>query len=160
VIVPDANLLLYAYDASFPRHPAARAWWERAMNGSEPVGLPPVVVLAFVRLTTHPSVAADPKSVAEVREVVDSWLQLPHVRILPTSGSLMRRFFDLLVAAGVGGNLSTDAMIAAHALDAGARLFTNDRDFSRFPGLVTVNPLADGCGSPGPRADSTDENPS
>lgn len=142
MIVPDANLLLYAYDESFPGHAAARAWWERVMNGTEPVGLPTVVVLAFVRLATHPTVAANPRSVPEVQLIVDSWLKAPHVRILPTSDSLVGRFFDLLRAAGSGGNLSTDALIAAHAQDAGAKVFTNDRDFSRFPGLVTVNPLA------------------
>lgn len=141
MIVPDANLLLYAYDESFSHHAAARGWWEQVMNGSEPVGLPPVVLLAFVRLATHPSVAAHPRSVAEVRVIVDSWLQTPHVRVLPTSVSLIGRFFDMLVAAGHGGNLSTDALIAAHTLDAGARLYTNDRDFGRFPGVVTVNPL-------------------
>jgi len=143
VIVPDANLLLYAYDESFPRHAEARTWWEQVMNGTEPVGLPTVVVLAFVRLATHPTVAANPRSVPEVRRIVDSWLKAPHVRILPTSDSLVGRFFDLLSAAGRGGNLSTDALIAAHAQDAGAKVFTNDRDFSRFPGLVSVNPLAD-----------------
>ena len=46
-----------------------------------------------------------------------------------------------LEQTGVGGNLATDALIAAQAMEAGGRVFTNDRDFARFPGLVTENPL-------------------
>ena len=111
------------------------------MNVSEPIGLAPVVVLAFVRLVTHPSVAANPRSVGETRQIVESWLDAPHVRVLPTSSSLMARFFDLLDAVGMGGNLSTDALIAAHALNADAKVYSNDSDFSRFPGLDFRNPL-------------------
>ncbi len=141
MIVPDTNLLLYAYDNSFSQHAAARVWWEKVMNGSEAVGLPWVVVLAFVRLATHPTIATHPRAVPEVRAIVESWLEFPHVRMLPTSPALVGRFFDALVAARQGGNLSTDALIAAHALEAGGRVFTADRDFLRFPGVLVVNPL-------------------
>lgn len=141
MIVPDTNLLIYAYDTSFPQHAKAKAWWEEVMNGSEPVGLPWVVVLAFVRLATHPKIAANPRPVEEVRDIVASWLNAPHVRMLPVEATLIGRFFDALCAAGQGGNLSTDALIAAHAIEARGRVFTADRDFARFPGVVAVNPL-------------------
>lgn len=141
MIIPDANLLIYAYDSSFPQHPKARGWWERVMNGTEPIGLPWVAVLAFVRLVTHPTIAANPRPVEEVRAIVESWLAAPHVRLLPHSAGLATRFFDALSQAGGGGNLTTDALIAAQAMEFGGRVFTNDRDFARFPGLVTVNPL-------------------
>jgi toxin-antitoxin system PIN domain toxin len=141
MIVPDTNLLIYAYDNSFPQHAKAKVWWEEIMNGLEPVGLPWVVVLAFVRLAPHPKIAANPRPVEEVRDIVNSWLHAPHVRILPVDAAIIGRFFDVLCAAGQGGNLSTDALIAAHALDAHGRVFTADRDFARFPGIVAVNPL-------------------
>lgn len=141
MIVPDANLLLYAYDESFPAHAAARSWWETVMNGDEPIGLPWVVILAFVRLATHPTVAANPRSVPEVREIVESWVAAPHVRVLHGTGQTMNAFFNALESARLGGNLCTDALIAALAIEAGARVFTYDRDFQRFPGLVAVNPL-------------------
>jgi len=142
MIVPDANLLLYAYDESFPDHPAARSWWETVMNGDEPIGLPWVVILAFVRLATHPTVAANPRSVPEVREIIESWVAAPHVRFLHGTVHTMNAFFDALESAKLGGNLCTDALIAALAIESGARVFTNDRDFQRFPGLVAVNPLS------------------
>jgi predicted nucleic acid-binding protein len=43
---------------------------------------------------------------------------------------------------GLGGNLTTDALIAAHAIENAATLFSNDRDFDRFSGLKWTNPLA------------------
>jgi hypothetical protein len=79
--------------------------------------------------------------VEEVRAIVESWLAMPHVRLLPHSSGLATRFFDALTQAGGGGNLTTDALIAAQAMEAGGRVFTNDRDFARFPALVTENPL-------------------
>ncbi len=141
MMVRDTNLLLYAYDGSFPAHAAARSWWETVMNGDEPIGLPWVVILAFVRLATHPTVAANPRAVPEVREIVESWVAAPHVRVLHGTRHTMNAFFDALESANLGGNLCTDALIAALALEAGARVFTNDRDFQRFAGLVAVNPL-------------------
>jgi uncharacterized protein len=141
MIVPDTNLLLFAYDESFPAHAAARSWWETVMNGTEPIGLPWVVILAFVRLATHPTVAVNPRSVPEVRKIVESWVAAPHVRVLHGTGHTMNAFFDALEGANLGGNLCTDALIAALALESGARVFTNDRDFQRFAGLVAVNPL-------------------
>ena len=60
MIVPDANLLIYAYDTTSPHHAKARTWWEERLSGDEPVGIPWVVVLAFTRLLTHPAVCAAP----------------------------------------------------------------------------------------------------
>jgi toxin-antitoxin system PIN domain toxin len=142
VIVPDANLLIYAHDEAAPQHAKARVWWESALSGTEPVGLVWVVVLAFTRLLTHPQLSRNPLSVAEVREIVGLWLACPHVRLLGLSEQALPRFFDLLAEAGGGGNLSTDALIALHAMEHSATVFSNDRDFDRFAGVKRVNPLA------------------
>lgn len=54
MIVPDVNLLLYAYDASSPFHPKASAWLSASLSGAEVVGLYPPVRFAFVRIGTSP----------------------------------------------------------------------------------------------------------
>jgi len=141
VIVPDTNLLVYAYDALSPRHARARSCWEEALSGWEPVGIPWIVILAFVRLMTHPTLSENPMTVAQAREAVAAWLALPHVRLLTTTPASLDIFFNLLTAAGTGGNLSTDAMIAALAVEHGGCVYSNDRDFARFPGLAWRNPL-------------------
>jgi len=141
MIIPDVNLLIYAHDERAPQHEKARAWWESALSGTEPIGLVWVVVLAFTRLFTHPNLSRNPLSVGEVREIVEQWLGCPSVRVLGLSEQALPRFFDLLEAAGVGGNLSTDAVIALHAMEHSATVYSNDRDFDRFPGIKCVNPL-------------------
>ena len=56
MILPDANLLIYAVNRDAPHHRQARLWLERTLSGHESVGLAWIVVLAFLRITTHPRV--------------------------------------------------------------------------------------------------------
>lgn len=142
MIVPDANLLIYAYDSTAPAHRRARAWWESVLSGSEPVGIPWIVILAFVRLMTHPTLSENPMTVEQARERVEEWLRCEHVRLLSPEAATFNRFFDLLAAAGIAGNLCTDALIAALAEEHGGRVCSNDRDFSRFPGIVWSDPIS------------------
>jgi len=65
MILPDANLILYAYDLESPFHPVAADWWTRCLNEVEPVGLAQVIVFAFLRLSTSPKVFANPFSLAD-----------------------------------------------------------------------------------------------
>jgi len=80
-------------------------------------------------------------TVAQAETAVMSWLKCDHVRLLSPSAATIERFFSLLSEAGTGGNLSTDAMIAALASEYGGCVYSNDRDFGRFPSLVWRNPL-------------------
>jgi toxin-antitoxin system PIN domain toxin len=141
MIVPDVNLLVYAYDETSPQHAKARDWWEKTLSGTEPVGIPWVVVLGFSRILTHPQICANPIAVEEVRRVVIEWMDLPHVRVIQLSNQALELFFDLLEEAGMGGNLATDALIALHGREHSATIHSNDRDFDRFPGIKWVNPL-------------------
>jgi len=141
MIVPDINLLLYAHDASSPHHPSARAWWEDALSGHTPIGIPWVVVLGFTRLATHPALSVNPMTITQVREIVDAWLEHEHVRLLSPGPQTITLFYDALERVGSGGNFSTDAMIAALAIEYGGRVHSNDADFGRFPDLTWENPL-------------------
>jgi uncharacterized protein len=142
VIIPDLNLLLYAYDAASTNQAAAAAWWEGCINGGQPVGLPHVVLFGFLRLATSARVFVSPMSVEESVDCVRAWLARPHVVEAEGGPEHVASVLDLLQRVGGGGNLSTDAQIAAVALHHGATLYTNDSDFRRFPGLRTKNPLA------------------
>lgn len=141
MILPDVNLLIYAHDADSPHHEQARHWWQEALAGGEPIVLPWVVILAFVRLVTHPQLCAKPVGVEVARSAVESWLSYSQVQVGQLSTRALSVFFDLLETAGHGGNLTTDACIAAHAREYSARIYTNDRDFDRFPGIKCINPL-------------------
>ena len=141
MIVPDVNLLLYAHVEAAPLHPSARHWWESLTNGTERVGVPWVVAIGFVRLATHPSTLVHPLSPAEAVDYVDEWFRLPHVTPLNPGRQHLTLVRRALEAAGVGGNLVTDAHIAALAMEYQAEVHSNDSDFSRFPGLRWRNPL-------------------
>ena len=140
MIVPDINVLIYAYDESIPQHKTFKKWWEEVISGDEPVGIPSVVLLAFVRLVTHPTVVRNPLAIEQAQEIVKSWFADDHVLLLSPSQSTIDAFFSLLCETGVAGNLCTDAIIAALAIEYGATVYSSDRDFGRFPKLSWINP--------------------
>ena len=141
MILPDVNLLIYAYDAAAPLHDAARRWWEAALSGEEAVALPWVTVLGFARISTKRTAFEEPLSVDEVVHHVQAWLAQPHVRIVQPGHRHPDLLFGFLRALGTAGNLTTDAHLAALAVEHGCTLCSTDTDFARFPGLDWRNPL-------------------
>ncbi len=141
MILPDVNLLLYAYDTAAPHHLAARDWWEGALSGDEPVGLAWVTLLAFVRITTRRAIFEEPFSVDEAVGHVDSWLAQPQVMVVHPGHRHAEHLFRFLRRLGTAGNLTTDAHLAALAIEHGCTLHSTDADFARFPGLRWRNPL-------------------
>lgn len=146
MIVPDINLLLYAYDADSPFHAKAAAWWQGCLSGTQPVGLLPVVVFGFVRIGTNVRAFQHPMTPSEVAEHVRAWLEQPPVEMLDPGPDQVERVLKLLEGLGTAGNLVTDAQIAAATLDHDAVLHTSDADFVRFGGLRWFNPIT-GMGS-------------
>jgi toxin-antitoxin system PIN domain toxin len=142
VILVDANVLLYAYNASDPRHAQARTWLEGAVAGPTPIRLAWVTVLAFVRIGTNPRVFAQPMSLAEATATVSRWLAQPNLGLVEPTGRHWEILERLLVVGQARGDLVTDAHLAALALEHGAAVCTTDRDFARFPGLRVIDPLA------------------
>jgi uncharacterized protein len=141
MILPDINLLLYAYDAASPFHTKAALWWQTVLSGTEPVGLAPVVVFGFVRIGTSSRVFRHPMTPEEASGHVRSWLAQPQAQIVAPGPSHVIDTLKLIEALGTAGNLVTDAQIAAIALEYDAVLHTADTDFLRFHGLRWVNPL-------------------
>jgi len=141
VKLPDVNLLLYAYDASSANHVRAKDWLEAQLSGVEAFAFAWVVVLAFVRLVTSPRVFDSPLGVDEALDIVDSWLAAPCATVVHPGARHAVLLRQLLEPLGTGGNLTTDAHLAALALEHDAELCSADADFSRFPGLRWSNPL-------------------
>ena len=142
MIVPDANLLLYAYDSTSPFHVPARDWWEACLSGTEPIGLTHPVIFAFVRIGTSSRAFTHPMTLSEASEHVQSWLERRITQVIQPDADHVDRVLSLLAAAAsAGGNLVTDAQIAALALAYRAVVHTADRDFLRFPALTCHYPL-------------------
>jgi hypothetical protein len=142
VIVLDANILLYAYDAAPVQHAKARAWVETVFSGIEPVGLPWQTIAAFLRIMTDLRLPGKRFSAAEAAEFVSQWLGLPNVRVLAPGDGHWRIFRKMIVEGQAMGPLVSDAQLAALTIEYGGVLYTADRDFARFPGLRWENPLS------------------
>lgn len=141
MIVPDINLLVYAYNQRAPRHTAARKWWEDTLNGGIPVGLPWAVSCGFIRIMSHPAILDPPQEVSRAVGLVRAWLERPVVQVLEPGPRHLEILARLLAGLGVGGNLTTDAHLAAIAIEHQCELQSNDTDFARFPGLRWRDPL-------------------
>ena len=141
MIVPDINLLVYAYHEDDPFHNLARRWWEGLVNGGETVGMPWAVSMGFVRLMSNPRVLRSPLSPLAATEHMESWFRSGHINPINPGTDHLAHFRRSLDAAGRGAKLVPDAHIAALALERQATVHSNDSDFSRFPGLQWHNPL-------------------
>lgn len=142
MILPDVNLLLMAHVRNSALHGAARIWWEETLASAPPIGLPWAVILGFLRLSTSRAVLAEPRSVEESCAVARSWLERRNVFVIHPGERHADLLFGLLEAAGTAGNLTTDAHLAALAIEHQCELNSTDTDFARFPGLRWRNPLA------------------
>lgn len=140
--VIDLNILIYALDESSPRHRIARDWLDQTLSGSDTVAFAWHVLLGFVRLSTRAAVFARPLTVDEALDVIDGWLQQPCVTVVHPSDRHARVLRELLSPLGTAANLTSDAHLAALAIEHGAELCSTDSDFSRFSGLRWTDPLA------------------
>ena len=142
MILLDVNILIYAVNEDAPLHLRAKSWLEDMISGTETIGVSWAVLLAFLRLTTRRGLFRNPIPVDTAFDLLDAWLEQPVFTIVdpgPRHRSILR---GLLSGIGTGGNLTSDAHLAALALEYRAELCSSDHDFQRFPGLRWRNPLA------------------
>jgi toxin-antitoxin system PIN domain toxin len=142
VILPDVNLLVYAYCRDAHQHARARAWWEALLRSPEPVGIPWAVSCGFIRLMTHPAVLVRPIAPRRAVSYVRTWLDRENVAVLDPGPRHLEVLGQLLDGLGVAANLTTDAHLAALAIEHQCELHSNDADFGRFSGLRWRNPLS------------------
>ncbi len=141
MLVLDVNVLLYAHRQESPRHGPSREWVGSLIDGPEPFAVPDAVALGFVRIATNPRVYARPSSVSEAWQFLDEVLASRFAVRAAAGERVLAQMRTLMEATGVIAAQTTDAYIAAVALEMGATLVSADRGFSRFPGLSTLNPL-------------------
>lgn len=141
MIILDANILLYAYDAASPQQAAAEKWLMDLLAADEPIALPWVTIWAFVRISTNSRLYSNPKSAADAISIIRTWLSQPGVTTLEPGPRHIRILEDLMDKYGASGPLVTDAVLAALGVENGATVASTDQDFRRFPAVRWVNPL-------------------
>jgi uncharacterized protein len=135
VVIVDANVLLYAVNRESAHHEPARTWLDAALSGQEAVGLAWAVLLAFIRIGTNPSILPGAMTTDEATSQVEAWLGAPAAVVTEPTVRHARLLRGLLHDAGTAGNLTTDAHLAALAIEHGADIVSYDRDFARFTGV-------------------------
>jgi len=142
MLLPDVNVLIYAFRPDSPDHKRYRDWLVEAVYGESAFGCSDLVMSGFIRIVTHPRVFINPDPLPHALAFAAAMREAPNsVRISP-GRSHWAIFTRLCEQAGVKGNLVPDAYLAALAIESGCEWITTDRDFARFPGLRWRHPLA------------------
>jgi toxin-antitoxin system PIN domain toxin len=135
VVLVDANVLLSAVDSSSAHHDRSRSWLDESLAGAEAVGLAWVALLAFIRIGTNPAILPHPMTADDATGQVETWLTAPAAVVAQPTARHAGVLRGLLRDTGTAGNLTTDAHLAALAIEHGADIVSHDRDFARVPGV-------------------------
>ena len=143
MIVPDVNVLVYAYHRDAAEHEQYAEWLADVVAGPEELGLVEAALTGFLRVVTHPRIYSDPAPSVEALAFVTALRNGSHARALAATEATWQHFADIATAdRQVRGALVPDAWLAAMARSHGGRLATADRGFARFPGLRWFDPAA------------------
>jgi uncharacterized protein len=135
MILPDVNVLIFAFRTDAPQHTRCRAWLDDVVRGHEVFGLSPLTLAALARVTTNRRIHINPSSLAEAFGFGADLLGQPHCRIVEPQDRHWEIFTRLCVETNTLGPDITDAWYAALAIEWGCEWITLDRDYARFPGL-------------------------
>lgn len=141
MILPDVNVLLYAFRRDSVRHADYHGWLEEAINDDAAYGISPQVLAALIRMSTNPRVYIRPSTVREAIAFCNALLEPPHCTIMQPGPRHWGIFVRLCEEARATGNLVQDAWFAALAVESGCEWITTDREYARFPGLRWREPL-------------------
>ena len=135
MILPDVNVLIYAFRPGVPQHGVCRAWFSEIVAGNSRFGLSPLALAAVVRVTTNPRTYPAPSTLADAFRFCDYLLGQPHCQIVEPGERHWTIFQRLCIETDTRGARVTDAWFAALAIESGCEWITLDRDYARFPGL-------------------------
>jgi toxin-antitoxin system PIN domain toxin len=135
VILPDVNVLIYAFRRDTPQHARCRAWLNRILSGDEAFGISPLSLAAVVRVTTNPRSYAAPSALAEAFAFGEELMAQPHCQVVTPGERHWNIFRNLCIETGTRGGDTTDGWYAALAIEWGCEWITLDRDYARFSGL-------------------------
>ena len=142
MILPDAQVLVYAFRREAPDHDRYAAWLSRLVVGEDELALHDLPLAGFVRVVTNTRIMATPAPLALALAFVQRLIDAPRARWVPAGPLVWTRLAAIAAEdRGVAGNLVPDAHLAAVALTHGCRLATADRDFARFRGLSWFDPV-------------------
>jgi len=142
MILPDVNVLIYAFRKDVPQHAVCRPWLTEVVKSDAQFGLSPLALTAVVRITTNPRSYRTPSSLEEAFGFCEDLLAQPHCQIVEPGERHWGIFRRLCIETDTRGSRVSDAWFAALAIEWGCDWITLDRDYARFPGLKWQIPSA------------------
>jgi toxin-antitoxin system PIN domain toxin len=142
MILPDVNVLIYAFREDAPLHRVARSWLRETVMGPSQFGISPLVLSAVVRVTTNAHVYKPTSSLEDAVGYCEDLLGQPHCQAVEPGSRHWEIFTNLCVSMRITGPSVADAWFAALAIEWGCEWITFDRGFARFPGLKWSVPKA------------------
>lgn len=140
MILPDVNVLIYAFRPDAPQHKVCRNWLDGVVRGEARFGISPLALAAVVRITTNTRSYREPSTLPEAFGFCDDLLNQPHCEIVRPGRRHWALFQRLCIETNTMGRRVTDAWYAALAIEWGCEWITMDGDFARFPGLRWTTP--------------------
>ena len=135
MILPDVNILLFAFRDGAPEHEPHYRWLKSVLDGAEPFAMSTQVLSAVVRIATHKRIYPEPERPERALGFCNVLLSRPHCHLIQPGPRHWDIFCDLCHKSSARGNLVSDAWFAALAIESGCEWITHDRDYSKFPGL-------------------------
>jgi uncharacterized protein len=135
VILPDVNVLVYAFRSDLPEHEAHRSWLLRTLESESRFAVSELVMSGFVRVVTNARVFVRPDPLEDALAFVEAIRTRQNCTTVRPGARHWPIFVRLCREALAKGPLVADAYHAALAIEAGCEWITTDRDFARFPGL-------------------------
>ncbi len=141
MVLPDVNVLVYAFRREHPRHAEYREWLNRTVEGPEPYGVSELVLSSLLRVVTNPRTFQHPDKTEDALEFIGAIRHQPNCVLVAPGPRHWSIFEDLCRKVEAKGNLIADAYLAALAIESGCEWITTDRDYARFPRLRWRHPL-------------------
>lgn len=140
-MLPDVNVLIYAFRSDSKRHPEYKAWLEGVINGPTAYGIAPQVLGSVVRICTHPRIFSRPSSREDLFNFCGVLLEQPNATVIVPGERHWSIFETVCRQSKAIGNLVQDAWFAALAIESGTEWITTDGDYARFEGLSSRAPF-------------------
>ena len=141
MILPDVNVLIYAFRSDADRHDEYKAWLENVINSPAAYGMSPQVLASVVRICTHPRIFTKPSTLTDVFDFSRALMDQPNAHAITPGERHWQIFSKLCFESKATGNIAQDAWFAALAVESGCEWVTTDQDYARFKGLTWRSPL-------------------
>lgn len=142
MILPDVNVLIYAFRPDAQHHAICKPWLDRVVLNDAAFGLSPLTLSAVARVATDHRIYSPPSPIENVLGFCDDLRHQPHCHLIEPGEHHWDIFKRLCLTTDIRGPRITDAWYAALAIEWDCEWITFDRDYARFPGLRWRTPTA------------------